>query len=206
MVRKRIAEKDRREVPKTTTVVVTFNICIGKGEAHLKQFKKLIGLALWTIKENLDEHVCFVPLKDEVTGSIKLTQDIPKLILGFPKFFHIPNIRAFNSTQQTSQMIKGSAQMSFSVKDSKTCLEQADADLINMDYGIHYKKVQEVLTDSGTILLGAPMSMSKEEVDKVFNAELMKFEKGATLQEQWKLNLKFPKNMLQACCGRVKMI
>ena len=103
-------------------------------------------------------------------------------------------------------MIKGLDWMSFSVKDSKTYLEQAGADLRNMGCGIYYKKVQEVLTDSGTILLGAPMSMSKEEVDKVFNAELMKIKKGATLQGQWKLNLKFPKNMLQACCGRVKMI
>jgi hypothetical protein len=50
-----------------TTVVVTFNIQIGKGEEQLKQFKKLIGLALTTIKENLDGHVCFVPIKDDVT-------------------------------------------------------------------------------------------------------------------------------------------
>ena len=136
----------------TMTVVVTFNIRIGKKEAPLKQFKKLIGLALAIIKENLDEHVCFVPIEDDGTGLIKSSQDIPKLIVGFPKIFHIPNIRAFNSTQQNSRMIKGLAWMNFSVKDPKVCLEQAGANLRNMDCVTYYKKVQEVFTTSGKIL------------------------------------------------------
>ena len=42
---------------------------------------------------------------------------------------------------------------------------------------IYYKKVQEVFTTSGTILLGASMLMNKEEVEKVLNAELMKIKK-----------------------------
>jgi len=85
VAKKGIAEQEIQEAPKTTTVIVTFNIQIGKREAPLKQFKTLIGLALATIKENLDEHARFVPIKDEVKGQIKSLQDIPKLILGFPK-------------------------------------------------------------------------------------------------------------------------
>ena len=67
--------------------------------------------------------------------------------------------------------------MHFSVKDPKACLEQAGADLRNMDCGIYYKKVQKLFTSSGTILLGAPMLMNKEEMEKVLNAELMKIKK-----------------------------
>ena len=143
----------------------------------MKKFKKLIGLVIATIKENLDELTCFVPIEDEVKGSIKSSQDIPILILWFPKNFHIPNIRAFNSTQQNSRMIKGSARMNFSVKDPKACLDLAGADLRNMNCSIYYEKVQEVLTTAGTILLGAPMSMNEKQVEKVLNVELMKIKK-----------------------------
>jgi len=55
-------------------------------------------------------------------------------------------------------------------------------DLRNMDCGIYYKIVQEVFTTAGTILLGAPMLMNEEEVEKVFNAELMTIKKGATFK------------------------
>ena len=51
-----------------------------------------------------------------------------------------------------------------------------------MDCGIYYKIVQEVFTTAGTILLGAPMLMNEEEVEKVFNAELMTIKKGATFK------------------------
>ena len=113
VVRKGSTEQEKQGTLLTTTVVVTFNIRIGKGEAPLKQFKKLIGLRLSTIKENLDEHICIVIIEDNVTGLINSSQNIPKLILGMPKFVHIPNIRAFSSTQQNSQMIKCLARMSF---------------------------------------------------------------------------------------------
>ena len=90
-------------------------------------------------------------------------------------------------------MIKGLAWINYSVKDPQACLELAGADLRNMNCGIYYKKVQEVFTVYGTILLGAPMSMNKEEVEKVLGAELMKIKKGANFQGQWKLHFKVSK-------------
>ena len=90
-------------------------------------------------------------------------------------------------------MIKGSAWINFSVKDPKACLELAGADLRNVNCSIYFKKVQEVFTTSRTILLGAPMLMNKEEVEKFLNAELMKIEKGETFNGQWQLTFKVSK-------------
>lgn len=61
--------------------------------------------------------------------------------------------------------------------DPKELLTNAGPDLRFLGAGIYYKDLQIVKTVSGNVLLGAPMSMGEEDVEK----ELLKqWKKGRT--------------------------
>ena len=193
-----VRNKDKEPVQRVdlNVVIVSFNIRIQKGVADVKkEFQKLIGLALSTIKENLDGQVCILPLEGPITTStarIKSTQDMPKLIMGQKKFFYIPNPTAFNSVQQNGRMIKGSARMGF-ITDPISSLAQAGADLRALNCGLYYKELQEVYTVSETVLLGAPMVMSEEDVKIIVIKELKLVEHGENQPADWQLDFEISK-------------
>ena len=187
--------KEAKVPVKLVQAVVTFNIRVLKGTDPKKEFNKQMALAVKTIREHLDDKAGFIPLEGEITKdtkTIRSVQDMPALIMGQKKYFDIPNPGAFNSLSQGSRMIKGSAKMCFSL-DPIEVLRQAGPDLRNMDCGLYYKKLQVVKTVAEIVLLGVPMSMNEEEVEKTVTAELKKIDKGDSYAGHWDVDYKISK-------------
>ena len=191
-VKKTDKAKEVKTPVKLNQAVVTFNKRVAKGSDPKKEYNKLMALAVKTIRDNLDDKAGFIPLDGVISSDTKIIQSVqamPALIMGQKKYFDIPNPGAFNSLSQGSRMIKGSARMCFSL-DPLEVLSQAGPDLRNMDCGLYYKKIQVVKTVAEIVLLGVPMSMSEEEVEKVITTELKQIEKGKDYNGDWDVKYK----------------
>jgi hypothetical protein len=81
----------------------------------------------------------------------------------------------------------------FFTSDPETLLEAAAADLRNTGCGIYYKTLQEVYSESDHILLGAPMVMTVQKVEKEFQRLLKVSEKGPDYTGRWELQIKVTK-------------
>jgi hypothetical protein len=173
-------------------VVVTFNIRVAKGTDLKKEFNKQLALAVKTICNHLDNEARFIPLEGNLNKRDKSHQKHARHVginNGSEKVLLLPNPGALNCLSQGSRMIKGLARMCFSL-DPMDVLSQAGPNLQNMDYGIHYKKLQVVKTVAEIVLLGAPMSMNEEGLKKVVITELKRIEKGENNVGLWDAKFK----------------
>jgi len=86
--------------------------------------------------------------------------------MGIRKYISVSSGVAFNKVSNSSgRSIKFSARLFFS-SDPKKLLADAGADLRGMGVGIFYKELQVVETENDNVLLGAPMTMDPNEVQK----------------------------------------
>ena len=100
------------------------------------------------------------------TKRIQTKSDFPKYIIELRRFFYTQAEGAFSAVNQpTGRTITSSALMLFS-SDPKELLKNAGPDLRYLGARIYYKDLQIVRTVLGNILLGAPMSMAEEDVEK----------------------------------------
>ncbi len=111
--------------------------------------------------------------------------DIPWYQVVMNNYFNIPNLIAFsNVTQEGGQVIKGLANMAFSL-DPKECLDDAAGDLQMMGCSLFYKKCQEVDTVSKLILLGVPNSIEEEVIKRTLDKELASLESTLLLTDRY---------------------
>ena len=180
------------------TAIVSLSFKVLKGEDPRTTFGKKMAQALKFLHEECDEPKAAVLPVDHVgevfvsTKTIKKLSDMPKYAIKMKHYFCIPNQRSFNPVQNNSRIIKASAKMCFT-SDPKTLLEEAAPDLRNLGCGIYYKQLQEVNSESDHILLGAPMVMTVERVEKEFQRLLKITEKGPDYTGKWELPIKVTK-------------
>ena len=180
------------------TAVVSLSFKVLKGEDPRTTFGKKMAQALKFLHEECDEPEAAVLPVDHVgevfvsTKTIKKLSDMPKYAIKMKHYFCIPNQRSFNPVQNNSRIIKASAKMLFK-SDPKTLLEEAGPDLRNLGCGVYYKQLQEVNSESDHILLGAPMVMTVERVEKEFQRLLKITEKGIDYSGKWELPIKVTK-------------
>ena len=113
--------------------------------------------------------------------------------MGSRKFFSISSDLAFNKVNNaTGCSIKCSALMFFS-SEPKKLLADAGADLRAQGIVMIYKDLQVVETESDNVLLGAPMTMDPNDVQKQLEMLLMEIEKGKDFKGAWNLPFKVTK-------------
>ena len=127
------------------------------------------------------------------TKRIKKKADFPTSIMGMRKFISVSSEVAFNKVNNaTGRSIKCSARLFFS-SDPKKLLAEAGADLRSLGVGIFYKDLQVVETEDDNVLLGAPMTMDTDQVQKQLEQLLMETEKGPDFKGAWSLPIKVAK-------------
>ena len=154
------------------TAVVTIIVKVVKGDDPKKKFTDKIIEGLKFIQETGEDKEASVLLINHEGGvtsntkRIKKKSDFPNSIMGIRKYISVSSDVAFNKVSNSSgRSIKFSARLFFS-SDPKKLLADAGADLRGMGVGIFYKELQVVETENDNVLLGAPMTMDPNEVQK----------------------------------------
>ena len=175
------------------TAVVSLVFKVQKGEEPKTIFAKKMDQALKFLQEvGEDPEAAVVPVEHvgklfKSTKTIKKYADVPKYVMKLKQYFVIDNPKAFNPVQQANgRSIKASAKMFFS-KYPQALLEEAEADLKNLGCGVYYKPIQEVHSKEDIVLLGAPMVMNVESVEKELTRILKETEKGQEYKGDWAL-------------------
>ena len=178
------------------TAVVTIIVKVVKGDDPKKKFtdKIIEGLKfLHETGEDKEVSVLLINHEGGVTNNtkrIKKKADVPTSIMGLRKFISVSSEVAFNKVNNASgRSIKCSARLFFS-SDPKKLLAEAGADLRSLGVGIFYKDLQEVETEDDNVLLGAPMTMDTNQLQKQLEQLLMDTEKGPDFKGAWSLPIK----------------
>ena len=191
--------KPKDHVLEGHTAIVNISIKVNKGEDPKKKLMDKVCEAVDFLRRICgDTNASILPI-DHVgpvwasTKRIQKKSDFPKYIIELRRFFYTQAEGAFSAVNQpTGRTISSSALMFFSA-DPKELLTNAGPDLRYLGAGIYYKELQIVKTVSGNILLGAPMSMAEEDVEKELSKQLKSLEKGENYKGPYSLPLKVTK-------------